>query len=386
MKENRLHDALVRVDWISPHPNHYHSYLLDKLMVVPDVTVRPIYVRGKLALYPWKTEFLDDQNVYVLKTRFGIDWKVLITLLQSKGALPIIAGWNVPTCFLVITLLAMLNRTFILYSDTPDVHKMRVGWAQSLRGIWLKWVYGKMWKHFITGDVGVRALLRQGVRRSKIINFPFATNLEFFVPTETIKNDDVITLFSSGRLDIAHKGYDVILRSLANLRTAQTRFRFEYLIAGSGPDEAAMMKLINRYGLSDNVKILGWVEPDELLELYQAADFFVHPSNFDPFPNAVLEAMACGLPVIGSDLAGSVIDRVFHGVSGFVFRAGDHVDLQKQIIKAFNLPKAERRQMSLACRDIALRWDVNHNITEFQKIVKIYQRWKAMVINKNAHA
>jgi glycosyltransferase involved in cell wall biosynthesis len=79
------------------------------------------------------------------------------------------------------------------------------------------------------------------------------------------------------------------VRALA-LATRSSGVHFEYYIAGSGPDEAALEAVVREVRLEHKVKILGWMEPEALRALYLRCDVLIHPSPaHDPFPNAVLE-------------------------------------------------------------------------------------------------
>jgi glycosyltransferase involved in cell wall biosynthesis len=352
--------------WVSPHPNHYHSYLLDNIRRVEGLSVYPVYVNSKLLLYPWSSVFIKHPDSYIINRRFGIDFRFIGKVLLQNKSLIVIAGWNDITCFTLITVLAVLKRRFILYSDTPRTDVERRGTKQLLRKLWLNIVYQRMWKHFVTGEVGVEALKSMGAPKRKIINFPFATNVDFFVPPSSRVMNSKMIFFSSGRLDIKHKGYDVIIEALGILRTSDPALKFNYLIAGTGPDEELIRRQIEALNLSDSVTLLGWLEPDQLLNYYQKSDFFIHPSNFDPYPNSVLEAMSCGLPVIGSDLAGSVRDRVEDGINGFIFRAGNVNDLLTALRLSFNTTLEDRNKMGAHCRLISQKWQVAYHV----KIIK----------------
>ena len=73
------------------------------------------------------------------------------------------------------------------------------------------------------------------------------------------------------------------------------------------------------------------MEPNEVRKILEQAHVFVHPSLRDAYPAAVLEAMAVGLPVIGSNASGSVLDRVVHQENGLVHTAGDVSELSDQL-------------------------------------------------------
>jgi glycosyltransferase involved in cell wall biosynthesis len=100
------------------------------------------------------------------------------------------------------------------------------------------------------------------------------------------------------------------------------------LMIGSGPLEDEVRE---RGG--DRVAITGFVNQSEIPAVLAAADLFVMPSDMDAHPLAVTEALACGIPVLVSDLTGchGPDDAVRDGLDGFVFRCGDVDELSRRI-------------------------------------------------------
>jgi len=89
-------------------------------------------------------------------------------------------------------------------------------------------------------------------------------------------------------------------------------------------------------GLGSNIAIryLGRIEdPNVLAILYSACDLFVCPSRADNLPNTCIEAIACGVPVLGSD-AGGIPDIVKNGTSGWLFLNDDYESLQSSLLVA----------------------------------------------------
>ena len=359
-----------RLFWVSVHPNHYHSYLLENLQKVAAFDLFPIYLNAKISKYPWATNFIENKRTYIVNEKFGADWVLLCKIVFTRRSLTVIAGWNYRTTFLLATILAVLRRRLILFSDTPNVTLERKGLLQLMRKKWLSFIFRRMELYLVTGVVGVEALKVMHVPEQKIINFPFATDTDFFVPVAEGRSNTSIVYFSSGRLDLKHKGYDKAIQALGEMKLLQPELDFHYFIAGTGPDTERIVAQIEYFGLSSYVTLLGWLEPDRLLEYYQSCDFFVHPSNFDPYPNAVLEAMSCGLPVIGSTLAGSVVDRVRHGVTGYIFNAGDLNDLKRCLRASLETDEEQRRVMKSNCRSVALQWSVNYHVKLFKDLFR----------------
>lgn len=122
----------------------------------------------------------------------------------------------------------------------------------------------------------------------------------------------VFLLVGSG---FARKGVATLLEALAALPT-----RCYALIVGGDKHLARYRELAGRMGLTTRTRFTGAV--DDVRPYYAAADAFVLPTLYDPFPNACLEAMACGLPVITSSKCGA-IDVIKAGRNGYVVDALD---------------------------------------------------------------
>ncbi len=92
------------------------------------------------------------------------------------------------------------------------------------------------------------------------------------------------------------------------------------LMVGEGPERASAQALARRLGVQDRVRFLG--RQDRIEEIMGLADVFLLPSELESFGLAALEAMACGVPVVGSD-AGGLPEVVRHAETGFLLPVGD---------------------------------------------------------------
>ena len=102
------------------------------------------------------------------------------------------------------------------------------------------------------------------------------------------------------------------------------------LIVGDGPVRRSLELQVESAGLGGRVVFAGRVAHEQVPVWYRSADLFVLPSEFDNSPNVALEAMACGVPVVATDVGG-VGEYVKNGVNGQLVAANDRVALAEQI-------------------------------------------------------
>jgi glycosyltransferase involved in cell wall biosynthesis len=114
---------------------------------------------------------------------------------------------------------------------------------------------------------------------------------------------------------VPEKGAAELLSAFARLARSSTRAKL--LLVGDGPEAASMERRFMEEGLADRVVFAGRCRPEKVARWLRAADAFVLASHNEGLPNVVLEAMACGLPVVATDVGGTG-EAVFEGVSGLL--------------------------------------------------------------------
>jgi len=100
---------------------------------------------------------------------------------------------------------------------------------------------------------------------------------------------------------VYQKGLDLLLEALGSVQSSP----WQLTIVGDGSQRKLLMAQAEHLGISERIRFLGWLDSAQLLPEYQQANLFVFPSRHEGMPNAILEAMACGLPVIASKIAGN---------------------------------------------------------------------------------
>jgi glycosyltransferase involved in cell wall biosynthesis len=145
---------------------------------------------------------------------------------------------------------------------------------------------------------------------------PHGVDLERFAP-QPLPASRVLHLLAVGRL-VEKKGFHILIRAAARLRVP-----FQLDIVGEGPEEKRLTELIRTHRLESTVRLCGPKSHEDLPEAYSRAHVLVAPSivdasgDRDGLPNVVLEAMACGRPVIASDVA-ALGSAVIHEQTGLL--------------------------------------------------------------------
>jgi len=194
-------------------------------------------------------------------------------------------------------------------------------------------------------------------RRVEVIPYSLDTNIFSPLPKESTKKSKgiavhcVTLLFGAERGDEKRKGFRELMASIqyclenSQFQSLVKRGAIQMVCFGHPNDELGAMGIPT---LS-----LGYIDSDEeIRQAYAAADIFILPSLEDNFPNTVLEAMSCGVPVVAFD-AGGMPDVIKNGVTGQLVPACDHQAMGEAILSLIFNPE-KRKEMGKNCREIMI--------------------------------
>jgi glycosyltransferase involved in cell wall biosynthesis len=131
---------------------------------------------------------------------------------------------------------------------------------------------------------------------------PTGVDTAYFRPAASKQPNAPPVVLGVGRL-VPVKRFDRLIAGFAAARASGVRARL--VIAGGGPEHARLRALVATYGLQSDVELAGYCDPPRLRAFMQAADLQVCSSAFENLSLAILEAMACGLPVLGTPGGGT---------------------------------------------------------------------------------
>ena len=179
-------------------------------------------------------------------------------------------------------------------------------------------VYGQS-RRVVANSPGLK-VLAETADPVDVAMVPNGVDTDFYSPSEKKSVNKPFQFLFTGRFS-EQKNLFFLLDSLA---TFKTRSESDFLLhmAGDGPLKEKLMGHAVELGINHGIVWHGWCGKNRLRDLYRQSDCLVNPSLYEGMPNVVLEAMACGLPVIASRVAGNDT-LVKDGETGFLFDLSD---------------------------------------------------------------
>jgi N-acetyl-alpha-D-glucosaminyl L-malate synthase BshA len=135
------------------------------------------------------------------------------------------------------------------------------------------------------------------------------------------------------------------------------------LLVGDGPDLPLALRTARELGISHLIHAVGAQE--EVQPLLSVSDVFLLPSKEESFGLAALEAMACGVPVVGARIGG-VPEVIEHGVSGFLHDPDAVDEMAASVMRLLNTPELHRQMAEAACRRVRERFNADRVVPMYE--------------------
>ena len=215
------------------------------------------------------------------------------------------------------------------------------------RRVFLKWVYQHVDFACYAGAHNKNYFIKHGLSRSQLKYLPHSVDTQFFSEPEEeysksaeewrtqmgIPNDHLVVLYAGKLIPVKNPGF------LLKLASACTKLPITFLIVGNGSLEGDLKKEAQHLG---NVKFLDFQNQQQMPVIYRMGDVFILPSISETWGLCISEAMACGRPVMVSELVGCGIDIVEENKSGINFHLNDTskcIDFIKKLVENKSLVK-----------------------------------------------
>jgi len=249
---------------------------------------------------------------------------------------------------------------------------------------WMQWVtrYTLKRSAFFTSDANVTRdkAVAFGMNPKNIVVFPWGVNIERFHPEKEEKpkkkvksstrkkkdkKDKPITLFCNRTWEPIY-GIDVLAKAF--VKVASVNPDVNLILLGGGSQGAKIRQILTNGGVMERVHFGGQVGQRDLPRWYHMADIYISPSHVDGSSVSLLEALACGMPSIVSDIAGNK-EWVEDGVNGWLFHDGNVDDLAEKILYAIKNRRSFNRIGKAARKTAEERADWKLN---FGKLLDAY--------------
>jgi glycosyltransferase involved in cell wall biosynthesis len=250
-----------------------------------------------------------------------------------------------------------LQTSGIYHTDFPQYIRILTedSFLESVAWGYMHWFYGQLDTVFVNSEVYRQSWIKRGFDPAKLKILPRGLDTELFHPDR--RDSGFFEKFGAGNGEVRllYVGRISREKDLDLLAAAYRRLRDEGLpvqlfVVGHGPYSEAFAKSL------PEAFFTGYLTGTELATAYASADVFVFPSTTDTFGNVILEAQACGLPVVVSD-SGGPKELVENKANGLVTKSHDVEDFTRAI-RALVTDSALREHMGKSARNsvIDLSW------------------------------
>jgi glycosyltransferase involved in cell wall biosynthesis len=288
-------------------------------------------------------------------------WKMAKAIKKAKPDIIFLhASSNIPAAYMAT--LGVRHKPKIIVRETQANHlktkndktalKLAMRFADKI--VFLSNQYEETVKH----ELGKK------YRSEKTIVIPNGLDVDLYKPAAAEIKNAAFTIGMQSRL-VALKDHATLIEAFAKLVKEKPE-PFKLKIAGDGESRAALEKLVLQLNLQQQIEFTGMLTEKELVDFLQGLDLYVHASLGETMSTAIMQAMACGLPIIASDVPG-INNMVTHKQTGLLVPAKDKEKMASALLLLYD-DISLRRQLAKNTYTYALK--------EFDS-KQMFQKYKA---------
>jgi glycosyltransferase involved in cell wall biosynthesis len=248
-------------------------------------------------------------------------------------------------------------------SDVPGEHA-RLKFDYKILGPAFKVIWKKA-SAIVANSQGLKNRALNFMPSAKIDIIPNGVDTECFRPAQTTSESQKLRLITVGRLSVT-KRVEILIEAI-DILNRQSKIRLK--IVGGGQLLQKLKQIVTENNLDNIIELTGRIDSEEMPQIYRQNDVFISASKMEGMSNAMLEAMASGLPIIATRCEG--VDELITE-NGIVVENANAEEIAKAIKKLIDDTRL-RNQMSIAARKQAEKFTWGHIAEQY---LKIYERVK----------
>lgn len=218
--------------------------------------------------------------------------------------------------------------------------------------------------HLIAITNYVKKLYSKLFDKDKISVIPLGVDAQTFRPSNKNKMKEEFEVLFVGSL-YPLKGVEYLIRSIKYVAREEKKIKLR--IVGEGPEKRRLKLLVNKLKLKNNVHFEGFVPYDRIMRYYQNCDVFCFPTLGEPFGKAILEAMACGKPVIASNIGGPA-EIVENEKTGYLVNPMDVKSMAERILRLIKDRKLREKMGRNARRRVLDKFSLDKISEEYYRL------------------
>jgi glycosyltransferase involved in cell wall biosynthesis len=386
----------LQVLFVASHPVQYGAPVFRRLASCPEVDIHVAYCNldGAEAAYDaefgatvkWDVPLLDGYLWSHIPNRgsgkesfFGLRNPGLWSLIRNGGFDAVISHVGyVRSSFWIAYFAARFSRaTFLFGTDATSL-------APRDARAWKVGVKKILWPHLFSladqvmapSTAGRDFMLSLGLPEDRVTLTPFPADNDWWLAQSEkvdraavraswgVSSNQLVVLFC-GKLQPWKRPFD-LLRAFAKAGVPDSVLAF----AGEGPQRKQLELEASALGIGDRVRFLGFVNQSGLPSVYTSADLFVLPSDYDPCPVVVCEAMLCGCPAVLSDQIRGRFDLVRPGLTGDIYPVGD-TDTLANILQELLSSPSQLALLSRNARERLNTWSPRESVAGIVEAIAV---------------
>ncbi len=210
-------------------------------------------------------------------------------------------------------------------------------------------------------------VIKYSIDRKKVFTVHNGINVSEYFKGKSLKNRGKLTKHVIGTVGRLYpvKNHRYFLDIAKVILEAINDKSVKFLIVGGGPLKNVLESYSKKLGIENNIEFAG--DRNDIADLLQRMDIFVMTSLYEGFPNAIMEAMGIGLPVVATDVGG-IGELVIDGETGFLCQSNDANALAKKVMSLLNNGNEAKRMGENGRKRILNEFGVERMVKETENI------------------